>query len=209
MMMGDVMLDFVFIWLIFVKQKNFLLSTNLRTFIYSNFFERQWEKIYVPLRMTIFYWKVCLLLYHAHFWPSRIKFPEFLPIQWFYGKNTQKRGYTITAAAAIYFFPIMMSLLIQLTRENVLYGHYKDSSLSEGLQIIGFLSRDTSTRIEIRVKNRIGYLIFVKGPRLLRFFLLHHYLLVSKTWNQKYTRVTNLTFWIWIIGNTAYYDEEN
>ena len=51
-------------------------------------------------------------------------------------------------------------------------GHYIDSSLSEGLQIIGFLSRDTSTRIEIRVKNRIGYLIFVKGPRLLRFFSL-------------------------------------
>ena len=97
------------------------LFTFLRTFIYSNFFERQWEKIYVPLRMTIFYWKVCLLLYHAHFWPSQIKFPEFLPIQWFHGKSTQKRGYTITAAAAIYFFPIMMSLLIQLTRENVLW----------------------------------------------------------------------------------------
>ena len=62
-----------------------------------------------------------VLLYHAHFWPSQIKFPEFLPIQWFHGKSTQKRGYTITAAAAIYFFPIMMSLLIQLTRENVLW----------------------------------------------------------------------------------------
>ena len=185
MMMGDVMLDFVFIWLIFVKQKNFLLSTNLRTFIYSNFFERQWEKIYVPLRMTIFYWKVCLLLYHAHFWPSRIKFPEFLPIQWFHGKNTQKRGYTITAAAATYFFPIMMSLLIQLTRENVLWSLHRFFSIwrtsDYRFPLTWYFYKNWNSS---QKPNRVPH--FCKRTSIIAVFFLHHYLLVSKTWNQEY-----------------------
>ena len=87
-------------------------------------------------------------------------------------KKIRKKGATQSLQRLQYIFFQLWWACLSSWQEKMCYGHYIDSSLSEGLQIIGFLSRDTSTRIEIRVKNRIGYLIFVKGPRLLRFFSL-------------------------------------